>query len=243
MPRGSPDYLVLQTQTIRQTVSQEYLSAFDIGFSRFDGGGRVLWFDDFTSGVGRSVVAGNGGGASPYLTFDNGKRFGMSGGVVLDPVLLNGQSVISNYFTLPASGNIGFEAAIYFPQNFGRASIEFGGAVLGDNFVFGTMYFEEGTGKVYLSVSGGTQLVYTPNNINSFQDHYIAFKLLYNPSTGEYKSLLIGSEFIDLSGIYSDDGGILEDGTVFYSVSCFGKAGGKVEPVYLGYVIISADEP
>lgn len=243
MPRGNPDYLILSTQTIRQTDASEYMSAYDIGFARLDQGGRVIWFDDFRAGLYRNALGKNFAGLYPALDTSAGKMFGFHPSAILDPVSLNGQSVMTKLFPAAASGIIGLELAIYMPANHGTFGAEFGAVNNDEVGWFGAFTIQHTTNIVTITTDAGDVPIYTPGFAGYMEDKYIGIKITMDPATGQYQSILIGGTRVDITHLNATDQLGSMNGTAYYAASVFGGTGTKVEPCYVGYVIMTADEP
>ncbi len=243
MPRGAPDYQQINSQTVRLEQGSVNQSVYDTGFARFDGGGRVVWFDDFRSGLYRHNLSNDAGGALPLLDVTETHLFGFSPSAKLGPVVNGGQSIMASYFPTPLSGKMGIEFTVWMSTNHGRLEISFASATInGNNYGFG-LRIEEGTNKFYIFINGGVQLVFTPATASAFENRFISVKVTFDPFSGKYSQVLLGGEFIDVSNYSPAINFSIPKGIGYYDFTCFGQSAVLKEPVYVGYVAISADEP
>lgn len=243
MPRGAPDYQVLQTQTIKQTTASEYVSAFDIGFSRIDQGGRVIWFDDFRAGISRMFSFGITGADIPRLDAGFNKMYGYYPSIKLQSNVLNGNAVVGKQFSAPASGILGVEFSVYLESLHSAFVCEFGGVVSGYAGWQGFVAVRPSTNIVQIPSSAGLVTVYTPQNANNMLSRWLSMKITFEPLTGNYKEFIIGGKRIDISAYYMEDPIIDEGGTVFFDFYVNGEDAVNVKSANVGYVIMTADEP
>lgn len=241
--RGQPDYMVLRTETARTIQSEINSGVYDVGFSRIDSGGRLIWFDDFRAGLHRYNLFIDGAGLLPLLDVSEYHMFGFSPTAKFQPVAQDGQSGLDAYFVMPVSGKIGLEFGFYKSLNGGQLDVTFVFCTsTGSNRTF-SVTLDEQTSKIYITANGSLQLIYSPSISAEMENRHKAIKLIVDPSTGLYDSLLVGTGFVDLSSYLAPLSFTSDAGTVFMEFVVSGISGTYKEPIWIDYIAISADEP
>ncbi len=243
MPRGTPDYTQIETQTVRLEQGTVNLNVYEIGFSRYDGGGRVVWFDDFRSGLYRHDLTFDAPGVVPSLSFAENRMFGFSPSAKFDPVGSGGSSEMIASIMLPLSNRIGAEFGLFLPTNHGHMGVNLRfGRSAGSPFAFGLIY-NANTNLIEIDTSGGFVTVFTPSVASQMDNRHIVIKLTFDTITGKYVSLLVGESFIDISAYTGSLSANYPPGSATYDFYAIGASAVLKEPVFLDYVVISADEP
>lgn len=243
MPRGAPDYLTLDTQTVRVEQGSINQSVYDIGFSRLDGGGRVVWFDDFRSGMNRYTSIESDGGLAPALNFDEGKMYGFSPSVKFNPAVNGGISGFESHLPYIQSGKVGLEFSIFMPTSHGQVNIGIATSVPGAFGHFFGVRIEETTNKVYLIKQGGVELVYTPVSPGLWNNKFVGMKMIVDPDGIVYDKLLFSTVFIDVSTVAGVNNFSSVGDTMYFTFDTTAQSAVLLQPVYLGYVALSVDEP
>jgi len=243
MARGSPDYQNISTNTVRVEQGGVNSPAFDIGFSRMDGGGRVVWFDDFRAGLYRYQLDVDAGANAPELDYSEGHLYGFSPTMKLDPLVNGGITGFHTFFDMPASGKIGFEFSVYLITNHGRINTNFAMATAtGANYFFG-MKIDDTTHNISLSTASGYTLVFTPTVGSYFLNRHVTFKLIVDPEHGNYDKLFVGSQMMDVSSKTAAQGFTNQAGAAYFDFYNEGRSPTIKEEIWLNYLIFSADEP
>ena len=243
MARGGPDYGTLDTETVIKDIDEISVDISRTGFSRMDGGGRVVWFDDFSMGLSRVSVFGTGGGATPVPVMENDRAFGLSPSLKLDPVVNTGQSIVGQIVPLPLSGKLGLEFGYYMPVDHGSLTVVFAPFItygLHEGFL---LNYHQSTDEISLYVDSGYQAIYTPLTTDYTQDRRLQIKMVVNPETQKYERVFFGTSKISTpyNGRSNYIGG--DVGGAFFQFIYKGEGASNKTPFYLGYVLISADEP
>lgn len=243
MSRGAPDYNQIQTQTVNVELGQINQNVFDIGFARLDGGGRVLFFDDFRRGANRYNLLSDAGGSLPVLVDTVNHQHGFAGTMKLDPVIDTGVSEMDVDFVSPVSGRYALEAGFYLEAHSGVMDLYIKPRNdTGSGYVFGVRVIEE-TRAVQVYTSTGFQTVFTASALQEFATIHMALKFVCDLTTGKYVRLYFGAQKIDLSSYTASGPNFGASGRVSVQALFTGSGATYVDEGYIDYVIISADEP
>ena len=243
MPRGSPDYGLPDYSYFSVETPISDVVAERQGFTRLDNRGRVFWFDDFRNGVSRWRLDVDAGALSPVVVYDTVNAVGFYGSCKLDPVVNGGVATIDSHLSLAVSRRMGLEMCFYLVSNHGGVFIDFQ-----HNFVDGVskatgLFIEEGTEKIYVVTGSGNVLVVSPSSVAYMLGRWVSIKLVADFSIGKLERLLIGNTQYDISQYTTTNGVGGFSGTTYITASNEGRSAQYKEECYLGYVIISGDEP
>lgn len=241
--RGTPDYNNPEYTFFSVDTPNSDLFAERLGFSRLDNRGRILYMDDFRNGLIKWDLSSDSGGINPTHYFINGKSIGYYGAVKLDPIGNGGLSILTKKLLLPVSKRVGYEIGVYPVSNFGAMTLSFQHCFSTGAGKDAVLVIEQQTGKVKIDAVGGMQTIVIPANVSYFVDRWIAVKLVADFELGIFTRLMLGNTQYDLSA-YSMNGGFTgQSGASFFELGCSGIDATYKEEIYLGYVIISGDEP
>lgn len=243
MPRGTPDYQTLETQTVRLEQGSINQNVYDVGFSRLDGGGRVVWFDDFRAGIYRYNLTNDAGGSFPAISFEENHLYGFSPSLKFLPVVNGGVSGFDFLASLPISGKCGLEFSVYLSANHARFDVDFGFVYSGSAGTFYNLEIAETTAIISVAKIGGRETIYTPISAGQMRLRHLGLKVVVNPTTGFYDSVFVSGSKIDVSNIQHNGSFNSEPGTVYISFYIEGVSAVLKEPIYLDYLVITADEP
>jgi hypothetical protein len=243
MARGQPDYNVPEYTFFSIETPNSDLFSERMGFSRLDNRGRILWVDDFRNGINRWKVANDNGGANPIHFFQTPFVLGYNGSVKINSQVNTGISEFFSDLILPVSRIMGFEVGLYLPSNYAQVEI-----VLSHKFStsFGkgaNLFITPATGEIVLHNGAGDHSVFTPSAIADLTNRWVVIKVVADFSTGKYVRVMIGNTQYDVSNLDLDTGNIGLVGATQIEVATLGTSATNKEPVYVGYVIISGDEP
>jgi hypothetical protein len=243
MPRGQPDYDNPNYTYFTVETPTSDLFAERLGFSRLDNRGRILWVDDFRNSLTRLRPDADAGGAIPVHVYGVVNAIGYSGSVKIDPLVNGGVSILYNSFLLPVSKRLGMETGIYLSSNFGRVEINLQHCVTQGNGYSASLFINHQTAELYISINGGTHSIVVPSSVGDYINKWIGVKLVADFETGKYERVMIGNTQYDLSS-YSMAAGLSGlSGSTRIEVNNEGKTATYKEEIYLGYVVISGDEP
>jgi len=243
MPRGQPDYGNPQL-TFSTTVNNDLdLLAIEAGVARIDNRGRIIWYDDFRGGLSRWAIYGDGGGAFPVRNIEDGKGFGHYGSVKLDPVLTSGESYIEMNSVVPISAKMGIEVSILPVWSFGLFNLNLYGWFGGASGKYMNFSMEATTGDIKISHAGGSATVADISSPSLIIGRWNTIKIVGNYQTGQYERLFYGNTQYDISAYAMADVSNAIGGSIGAVISTLGLSGAYIEPVYLGHVVISGDEP
>ena len=243
MPRGNndygnPDYSFFTVETPTGDLFAERL-----GFSRLDNRGRILWMDDFASSLSRWGADADAGGVIPVHTYGVVDAIGYSGSVKIDPLVNGGSSMLYKPFLLPVTRRMGIEAGIYLNSNFGRININLQHCVTQGAGYSASLYINNQTAELYITTSGGNHTLIIPSSVSDYVNKWIGVKLVANFETGKYERVMIANTQYDLSAYGMTTGVSGLSGSTYAEISDEGRSVTYKEEMYLGYVVISGDEP
>ena len=243
MPRGLPDYGLLQAQTVSIEEGNINASALDVGFCRLDGGGRIVFFDDFRAGSNRWDLSSVAPGLVPYFRSDLLVGAGYYPSLYLDPVGANGYSVARVTGNMPVSGKIGVEFGYYLKSLHGIVyfQMDYQYALnVGYSARFRINYFTDsigswnGTQYVDLFPIGAAGLLLSKN---------LGLKFVVDGVNGLFDYLLVSDYKIPMGYPVVVSGATSLPGRYAFQVQHFGQSATYKAGMYLNYLVISADEP
>ena len=243
MARGNPDYDSPDYSffTIETPIGD--IVAERLGFSRLDNRGRILYLDDFRGGSDRWTFDNSSPGIEPVHVYINGYMVGFHGAIRIDAGGVNGLSYMHNNFLLPVSSRFGIEVSIKPITNFATLQVNMQ-HVYSSSQKFGAVFqLEGGTGAVRISTATGWVSIATPVSMNYLVNRWISIKLVADFSAGKYVRVMIGNVEYDLSeySMSATVAGIA--GNTQVELFCEEPSEPYIEPVYIGYIIVSGDEP
>jgi hypothetical protein len=243
MARGQPDYDNPDLTVAVNKTDTGFLFPSLNGFSPVDSRGRIIWFDDFRNGLTRWIKESDAGGGTPYHYYADGFANGYNGSVLFDPIVNGGLSGMYIQNIVEFSKIMGIEVALYMPTNSGRPRVTF--QVARDGGSSYTTYFviNPTTGAIAVSISGGEQTITTPSNIDHIRNRWISIKLVADFDSGKLVRLFVGNNLFDISA-YSMAAGVSGyKGYLLSEITADATSATNKQPVYLGNVIITGDEP
>lgn len=243
MPRGQPDYNVPDYTFFSVETPNSDLFAERFGFSRLDNRGRILWIDDFRQGLARWNISSDAGGANPIVVYQRPFMLGNNGSIKIDPLVNGGLSMLTNQFILPVSKKLGIEVGLYLLNNYGQVDI-----LLSHNYLVGTskaaeLRFVKQTGEVLVKTTGGNHTIITPGSVSNLVSRWISIKMVADYSTNHLYKVMLGNTEYDLSAFTMNNSVNGLSGSTYIEISSQGIDATYKEEFYLGYVIISGDEP
>lgn len=243
MPRGTPDY-GNPNYTFSSVVNDNMdLLSMNAGVARIDNRGRIIWYDDFRGGLSRWAISASGSGITPILTQESGFSFGHYGSVKLDPFILGGESTMEMQSVAPVSEKIGIEVSVYPVQGFASFSLNLYGWHTGSNGKYMAFYLESGTGDIKINHLSGLAMVADISSSALVMGRWNTIKLVGNYLTGKYERLLYGNTQYDISSYFMPNVSNAIGGHISIGITVESVANPNFEPVYIGHVIISGDEP
>lgn len=243
MARGLPDYANPDYGVVSTLIDNGDLLTSSVGFARLDGGGRIISFDDFRAGWHRYDDQSFSGGAVAAMDFSENHLHGFSGSVRMDPVANNGVSTMIKTSYIPFSGKIGLEVGFFPALNAGRYTFRLAFDADTSGSYQAGVYVEEDTGDVYLEIPSGAVRVYDSAIAHEWANTHVALKVVFDPFTRKYDSLIVAGVRKDISTHSLKTFSPTAVGRVTETQQVLGVGATYVEPVYLEYVITTADEP
>lgn len=243
MPRGLPDFGLLQTQTVSIEEGGINQSAYDIGFARMDGGGRVVFFDDFRAGANRWDLYQGGVGLAPYFKNDIGVGAGFFPSLYFDPVGATGYSFAELASNLPVSGKIGFEFGYHLLPLHGEihfqvtywytANVSYVAKFRLDNYT-DTVGYWNGSTYVDLFPLGNPGVLLGIN---------LSIKFVVDSVNGLYDYLLVSDYKIPMGYPMQVGSSLNLPGKYIFHIENYGADASFKKAMYLNYLVVSADEP
>lgn len=234
--RGFPDGGAPNYQTAVGTVDVAAATEFvALGFTRLDGRGRVFWADNFRNGLGAYDFA-------PAVYLAGNRNFVAPVAAEL-PVAAGANTYMSRVgFYLGEAGNIGFEYAFW--NSGGTPGLEYTFR-LGYNRPNGAdsmagFRFKCTTGEFQL-VSGGFTNYVTLVTLASASG-WVPVKVVFNPLTGQYIRMIVGSSVYDASALAAHPVSGLGSGMASWAMANNNTSAGALTG-YIGYNVLTVDEP
>jgi hypothetical protein len=243
MSRGHPDYNVADISFFSVDNPNSDVIAERSGFARLDNRGRVIWFDDFRQGLHRWTPQSNATGSDPVHVYDDELSVGFHGSILFDPVGNNGTSQIDTNLVLPVAQRLGIEVSLRLISNMPEINVVLEHAYTQGNYHYGQFSIEQGTGNIYKGTIGGGDLLFSPPSAGYLVNSWISMKLVLDFENDAYFRFLLGNQQYDLSGSLTVSAGTGLSGYTGIIIRSTGYNPDDFEPFYLGYVVISGDEP
>lgn len=242
MTHGKPDYLKIVTQSALAEDASINGIVYETGFTRMDASGRLVWMDDFRAGLNRHTLFSQDGGDIPVISSENGRMYGYSPSAMLDPKVDNGISALRFSKVIMLSGKVGIEVGLYLPLNHGNFTTSLRAHYVAGNSLTGYISIRGDSNAVYIFTDSGASAVYFGLGADTIRGINFAVKLIIDPTTQMYDSMFVFGTRHDLSAFPLINAASAESGVCSYDISVTGDAGGYVEPVFVNYVAVSADE-
>lgn len=243
MPRGTPDYNVPEFTYFSIDTPNGDIVAERQGFSRLDNRGRVLLFEDWRNGLTRWIVDADPADVAPVHVHEEGRAIGFHGSLKCDPQAEDGSSNIYNNFLLPVSKRMGFEFSLWFETFCGEVIGNFNHNLTTGAAGYGSFRIKKQTGEFRISTASGDISIFTPASIAYLNSRWVSYKIVADFATGKWDRLMIGNVQYDLSNYSLQDGAIGISGSTNFALGVTAVDAVYVNPAYIGYVIISGDEP
>lgn len=243
MPRGLPDYGNIQTETVNIEVGGGNTPPFDVGFARMDGGGRVVYFEDFRCGAGRYEMGKSGTGTTPYLVTTSSIGAGFYPKLLFKVAANTDYSYLRGRLNVPLSGKCGIEIGYWFDTLHPYLDVQFasvysGGNAPGANFRIGTI-----SAAMQIYTGGAYSTVFTPGDGSYVQSTNLSFKLVIDTENSLYDVLWFSGRRIALGQALQPNltGG--EPGRMFFEIKANCPGASYVGNTYINYILVTADEP
>lgn len=240
MARGNPDWNVpVLASAVPITENADMFATLN-GFSRVDNRGRIVWFDDFREGVFRWEDVSDAGALSPIHVFDTGLSYGRTGAALLDPVVNGGSAFMVMQTVIPVSQKMGIEIAIRPLTNFSNFTAEM--YVSDDEGAshYASMKLNDTTSTVQLR---STNVFTSSLGSAAFVDRWVVMKMTFDIVTDKFDRLVIGNNTYDGSAIALGTGAAGLNGQCYVALHADANDVTNIGAFYVGYVIITADEP
>lgn len=242
MSRGAPDYGQLQTETVVLELGNLNQPAFDYGFARMDGGGRVVFFEDFRAGLYRWTQSVGGTGALPVQSLTEGTMFGFYPSVLLNPIAIGQSSRISTYLSTPLSGKIGIEIGLYLLSTSGQFTVNVIPASLSTKYGYYAWRILASNRSFQVANGGAFVDIYTPSASSKLEARRISTKVVIDPNDGIIETVFFNG--LRYSGSWAKTGAGSFTGSDLTYIYIAGEgAVGFIGGIYIGYVVVTCDEP
>jgi hypothetical protein len=243
MARGHSDYGAFETDYFVIETPLSDVIAERQGFSRLDNRGRIIYFDDFRAGSMRWELGNNAPGVVPAYTIANPYSIGYHGSMLLDPVGDNGVSQLFTALVLPVSKKLGVEVGMRLLSNFGDIEIILGHNYDGTTSKLATFQIEGGTGKIQIRNNTTLTDIFTPSAVAQVLQSWISVKFVIDIENNSWERAMLGNQQFDLESYSLKNSVSSLQGYTELIIRNTGASVTLIEPVYIGYVVISGDEP
>jgi hypothetical protein len=243
MSRGYPDYNVADITFFSKDDPNSDVIAQQSGFSRLDNRGRIVWFDDFRNGLIRWSPSNNGTGINPIHLVGSELSVGYNGAVKFDPVANNGISMIDTDLVLPVAKKIGIEVGLRLFANYADVEIRLGHSYQEGSPKDAILYIRSGTGKIDIYNNLVNTTIYTVSSLAYFLNSWISIKYVIDIENNKWVRALLGNQQIELSSYSLRSGTLGLSGSTNLLIRATGTSAVLKSAWYLGYVVVSGDEP
>lgn len=251
MARGTPDGRIENLTYATQTSDLAFISNMLWGFSPIDGKGRVWYLDTFNNGLGGFGFTNTGAALGPrlYSNASNGLGFIFCppNSVELVTGIATGDlSQIWRQIQFGINTRVGLETSILFSSACPRYVLIVDYKPRGKNGYIGTLQLnttrdywqiinQAGTPVDVFAVNegGGTPAIQTLQQI----------KLVCDFATGYYVRAMIGENLVDLSAHQMQASAITYHGFMTIALRARSLGVSTTQNGYLGYVLLTRDEP
>lgn len=254
MARGTPDGKIDEFLYASQASDVSIVSNMLWGFSPLDGRGRVVYMDTFNNGLMGVDAYSTGAGVNPAWN-NIAPVFSPPYSAKVDPGVVSGdRSIVGRHSFMGVTPRVGIESAFYFTQTTPGYSIVLdytlakNNAAGNQNGFFAVLRYDHASGNWQIYVAGGTWTTIFHNNTNTptaGAEMWIQHKLVCDFYTGKYIRAMIGDSSYDLSTYNMYTPGPI---TPIFKGYLYGESrsesyGAGTTPGYIGYILITKDEP
>lgn len=242
MPRGAPDYLAPDTTVSTVNFDSSELLVGLQGVKSIDGRGSAIYADRFNQGLDGFRATCTNGANLPHLSTSYPYVFLPPVGVLLDPVAAGKKSFIYREIGAMVDSSFGVEVAFRFYGQSSNMRIHY--SHIGGNGVeyIGEVRYDAPDSKLYIT-SGGVDVEILDTSLYSNNiSGWVAFKMVMDFKRDRYKRFVFGTQDIDINDYQLEIGGVGALGSSVVTVSADGD-GVFIDPVGVGYVILTIDEP
>jgi hypothetical protein len=243
MARGSPDYNLPDYSFFAVETPISDIVAERQGFSRLDNRGRVLWFEDWRNGLARMTADYDSASTQVKHLYRNGYGVGFHGTVRLDPLANNGFASVANGLVLPVSKRLGIEFSFFVTGQSGKIVCGLEHNFDGTQRKAGGLVIQANTTSIAIQTPSSEQTMVTPSNSQYFQERFISVKFVVDVELGRYVRAMLGNTQYDLSAYSLSTGTGGPSGDTYFTIGIEGTSATNKNPVDIGYIIISGDEP
>ena len=243
MPRGTPDWEVLDTERLLLRVTDLSEAAARLGaISTFHRGGNLLWMDDFESGLdARWAVQAVGTGAAVELSMERA-RSGMYSCKLTGGSDSIREARIASVAPLPSLSIFGFEASFDLDTNLERIDMDFE-LYTGIQALVGGLRYDQAAQTMAVEVQAGLFTTVATGvllAVPARQFHTVKFTI--DADKGNYGTLIFGPSRIDLSALSPHT---VVSATTRQAIFRFDTTSdsGQNSVVYVDDIIITDSEP
>jgi len=243
MSRGQPDY---NNPDYQIAITQGDVSLFFLaqnGYALIDARGRIVWHENFENGLYRWLLTTTGGASTPVHVLKANRAYGLNGAIELDPVAQNGNSIMSFEGVIPFGKRMGFEMVFNPVANHGKIEARFNVNYADDASyqMILTLYHDDN----HVTISDGTTetTIYTPGAGIVVDSKWLNIKIIGDYSTGKYYRLVMGGHEFDITAYDMRSVTSNIKGRFYLDLRVIGQSGLFIEPLYIGAVTLTTDEP
>lgn len=250
MPRGLPDDRVQSYAAAAVTSDVGDVANREAGWAPCDGLGRPIWLDTFRDGLGRWKASTTGAGILPTVRAAGIPAAGVSyagpAAALLDSggPATNDVSKISQRIHLGYSYRVGIEGTWLVTNATPNHYLTIDYKPYGLTPYLARIIGVPGstTIDIYIESAGALEKIYTISRPSAGNEYWYQAKIAADFQAGKYIRAVIGEKLIDISGYSLSFSGLTEEG-ILTPVATVAGTGSITGSAYLGYLIVTRDEP
>lgn len=242
MTRGGPDYDTAQTNSSVVNYDPSKIIAGLGGTQSVDGSGRPIFVTHFADGAGDLYTSPTSGADAPILTWEYPNVYIPPFGLRVNSGTAYKAGFVQKHFTSLYDGCYGFELGIYLGSSPSYFICSIGAGAANGNKYLMSLYYDPSIKKWYVGGMVGPTIYLDDWSSSVVTPGWISVKIVANFQTAKMVKAVIGNRFHDLSSYSMDVQEVLNSRYAYFNVDCRAYAV-PLDPITLGYIIITSDEP
>lgn len=243
MSRGLPDYGLPSFPVALPDTSNDSVLTALFGFAPMDTRGRIVIMETFKDGYYTWGTRATGGGIAPRMVLEQQHSFASPIGIKLEPGIAAALSILEKGVMLIEPGKIGMEGAFWGGATSSSMELFVQANISGVGLVSAGVKYRPDTGLFYVYTGLGWFSIGTVTGVSlSANSGWVPMKVVFDSANASYTRFVFGHKDYDISSLSPDVDPILDVHKCLFAarseaVAGFGSA------VYLGYYIVTRDEP
>lgn len=242
MARGTPDYGNYNNVIAVNDADYGDIVAAIQTYLRVDGRGRVLFSDDFKSGVGAWVLSRTPTNRWPFLTTATYKVFSAPVSLSMPIDNVGDNAGISRYIGCFSPSVVGVEVMLNSQADEFDIYILLRFRPVGGTEYVCRVWYDASVELWQVQTSAGWVTVEDWSGMATKPNGWFAVKIVADFVNGTYRRMIIGATEHDLSVQPLNAGAFLAEGEMRLDINVY-DGGMGLGDLQIGYIILTADEP